>query len=251
MSDQTPIRTDVPISLHPDSLSNLTDTLNQQNTPGAQVWSASREALQLCYHGYGLLNDTERAMKEANPQTRLVNGRPAVVMENTKEFAAATDAAWKRMAPLIDSKVRQLRGCMTVLADRVATALEDPKRKTPEGLSHASEVRAYVKALPPEERTVFLMKAINEDDRATVASVLHAQPFLSGLSAEAQRTLRLQAAAKFAPNEHAQYEAAATALEYVIDAGNKVGVRYGALTKSMRLSPAERVAEKLKELAGG
>ncbi|MGX0966328.1 hypothetical protein AB7M63_006777 [Bradyrhizobium japonicum] len=251
MSDQTPIRTDVPISLHPDALSNLTDTLNQQNTPGAQVWSVSREALELCYHGYALLNDTERAMKEANPQTRLVNGRPTVVMENTKEFAAATDAAWKRMAPVIDGKVKQLRGCMAVLADRVATALEDPKRKTSEGLSHASEVRAYVKALPEEKRSLFISSAINEGDRATVASVLHAQPFLSGLSAEAQSTLRQQAAAKFAPFDYAQHQAAATALEYVMEAGSKVGVRYGALSRSMRQSPAEKAAEKLKALAGG
>ncbi|WP_439396581.1 hypothetical protein ACRQ5Q_06620 [Bradyrhizobium sp. PMVTL-01] len=115
MSDRTTIRTDVPISLHPDALSNLTDTLNQQNTPGAQVWAASRDALEVCYQGYALLNDTESALKEANPQTRLVNGRPTIVVENTKEFAAATEAAWKRIAPVIDGKVKQLRGCMTLL----------------------------------------------------------------------------------------------------------------------------------------
>jgi hypothetical protein len=147
--------------------------------------------------------------------------------------------------------VKQLRSAMTVLADRVATALEDPKRKTPEGLSHASEVRAYVKALPQEERSAFVFQAINEGDRATVASVLHAQPFLSGLSAEAQSTLRQQAAAKFAPLDHAQHQAAATALEYVMDAGSTLGVRYGALSRSMKLSPAEKAAEKLKALAGG
>lgn len=251
MTDRTTIRTDVPISLHPDALSNLTDTLNQQNTPGEQVWTASREALEVCYHGYALLNDTESALKEANPQTRLVNGRPTIVVENTKEFAAATEAAWKRIAPVIDGKVKQLRGCMTLLAERVATALEDPRRKTPEGLSHASEVRAYVKALPEEKRSAFIMQAINEGDRATVASVLHAQAFLSGLSAEAQSTLRQQAAAKFAPQDYAQHQAAATALDYVMEAGTKVGIRYGALTRSMHLSPAEKAAEKLKALAGG
>ncbi|MCK1684662.1 hypothetical protein [Bradyrhizobium sp. 145] len=229
----------------------MTGTLNQQNTPGAQVWSVSRDALELCYRGYALLNDTESALKEANPQTRLVNGRPTIVVENTKEFAAATEAAWKRMAPLIDGKVKQLRGCMTLLAERVATALEDPKRKSPEGLSHASEVRAYVKALPEEKRTAFIFQAISEGDRATVASVLHAQPFLSGLTADAQALIRQQAAAKFAPQDHAQHQAAATALEYVMEAGTKVGVRYGALSRSMRLSPAEKAAEKLKMLAGG
>src|SRR4051794_21052261 len=103
------IRTDVPIHIHPDSLANLGEALNQENTPGAQVWSVGREALELCYQGYALLNDTEKALMEANPQTRLVNGRPAKVAENTKEFAAATDAAWRRMTPLIDSKVKQLR----------------------------------------------------------------------------------------------------------------------------------------------
>lgn len=153
------------------------------------------------------------ARSEAMGQTRLVNGRPTVVVENTKEFAAATEAAWKRTAPLIDSKVKQLRGCMTVLAERVATALEEAKRKTPEGLSHASELRAYVKALPEEKRSAFIFQAISDGDRATVASVLHAQPFLSGLSAKAQGMLRQHAAAKFAPQDHAQHQAAATARE--------------------------------------
>ncbi|MBK3666305.1 hypothetical protein JJE66_34460 [Bradyrhizobium diazoefficiens] len=112
-------------------------------------------------------------------------------------------------------------------------------------------MRTYVKALPEEKRNAFIFQAISDGDRANVASVLHAQPFLSGLSAKAQGMLRQHAAAKFAPQDHAQHQAAATAPEYVMDAGTKLGVRYGALSRSMRLSPAEKVPEKLKALAGG
>jgi hypothetical protein len=66
----------------------------------------------------------------------------------------------------------------------------------------------YVKALPLEERTPFIVNAINEGDKATVAAILHAQPFLSGLTNLAHSNMRKQAAANFAPLDYAQHEAA-------------------------------------------
>jgi hypothetical protein len=109
----------------------------------------------------------------------------------------------------------------------------------------------YVKALPPEERTPFIVNAINEGDKATVAAILHAQPFLSGLTNLAHSNMRKQAAAKFAPLDYAQHEAATTAIEYVMQAGTALSTRYGKLMKAAQQSPMEAAAEKLKVLAGG
>jgi hypothetical protein len=166
MSDQNPtaIRTDVPASMHPDALMNLSDTLAQKDTLGVNVWNVAREALQLCYHSYGMLNDTEKSVKEVQSTRRLVNGRPTEVAATSKELANAAEAAWKRVAPIIDRRVKELTGTQTVLGNRVAEALDDPNRKTPVGIALASEVSGYVKALPLEERTAFIANAINEGE---------------------------------------------------------------------------------------
>jgi hypothetical protein len=258
MSAQTPIRTDVPITIHPDSLAGLGRTLDKENTLGVNAYSAAREALKLCYDSYALLNDAEKALKDAQPinnknrsskDLRMVDGTPTLV-PNSKEFVASAEQAWARIAPAIDRRVKELTGIQTVLWKRVAEALDDPHRKTPEGLSLAAEVRAHVKALPHEERMQFAMNAINEGDKSTVTALLHAQPFLSGLDAKAHATMRQQAAAKFAPSDSAQYEATVAAVDRVMQAGSSLSARY---SKVMRLkdSPQAKAAEQMKKLAGG
>ena len=174
-----------------------------------------------------MLNDTEKSVKEVQSARRLVNGRPMEVAATSKELGNAAEAAWKRVAPAIDRNVLELTGTQTVLANRVAEALDEPHRKTPVGIALASEVRGYVKALPLEERTPFIVNAVSEGDKATVAAVLHAQPFLSGLTPLAHSNLRKQAAAKFAPLDSAQHDAATTAIDYVTQAGSTLAVRYG------------------------
>ena len=253
MSDQnpTPIRTDVPPAMHPDALMNLSDMLTQKDTLGVNVWNVARDALQLCYHSYGMLNDTEKSVKEVQSTRRLVDGRPTEVAATSKELGNAAEAAWKRVAPMIDRKVKELTGTQSVLANRVAEALDDPIRKTPVGIALASEVRGYVKSLPLEERTAFIANAITEGDKATVAAILHAQPFLSGLSPLAHSNMRKQAAAKFAPLDSAQYDAANTAIEYVTQAGSTLAGRYAKVMRSMRQTPVEKAADHLKALAGG
>ena len=253
MSDQNPIpiRTDVPPSMHPDALANLSDTLTQKDTLGVNVWNVAREAMQLCYQQYGLLNDTEKSVKEVQSTRRLVNGRPTEVAATSKELANAAEAAWKRVAPMIDRKVKELTGTQTVLANRVAEALDDPNRKSPVGIALASEVRGYVKSLPLEDRTPFIANAINEGDKATIAAILHAQPFLSGLTALAHSNMRKQAAAKFAPLDSVQHDAAITAINYVTEAGSRLAARYGKVMHSMRQTPVEKAADQLKALAGG
>jgi hypothetical protein len=252
MSDQPiSIRTNVPPSMHPDALANLSDTLTQKDTLGINIWNVAREALGLCYQSYTMLNDTEKSVKEVQSQRRMVDGRPTEVAATSKELANAAEASWKRIAPIIDRKVKELNGTLTVISNRVAAAIDEPTRKTAEGIALATEVRNYVRALPLEQRTAFVNQAINEGDKSTVAALLHAQPFLSGLTPLAHSNMRKQAAAKFAPLDSAQHDAATTAIEYVMQAGSALSARYGKVMHSMRQTPVEKAADQLKALAGG
>jgi hypothetical protein len=250
MSDQpTPIRTDVPPMMHPGSLGNLEPVLNQQNTLGAEVFNVASDALKVCYEAFGQLQDAEKALKAAKPVQRLIDGRPMQVVVSD-EYADAAQKAWDRLAPAIDRKVKQLQGTSTVLATRVDAALDHAPRKTPEGIALAAEVRAFCKSLPVTERTTFISEAINNDDKATIAALLHAQPFLSGLTPDAHANMRLRAAAKFAPLEHAQHQAATQAMERVMNAGSQLMLRYGKAMK-MRNDPAVKAAAQVAKLANG
>src|SRR6185437_11682264 len=109
MSDQPiSIRTNVPPSMHPDALANLSDTLTQKDTLGINIWNVAREALGLCYQSYTMLNDTEKSVKEVESQRRMVDGSPTEVAATSKELANAAEASWKRIAPIIDRKVKEL-----------------------------------------------------------------------------------------------------------------------------------------------
>src|SRR5436190_5894877 len=104
----TPVRTDVPISMHPDALSGLGKALNHPCTLGTNVYSAAREALKICHDSYGLLNDAQREVPETVPlrkralqngeDVRLVNGAP------DDELVTAGKQAWERIAPAVDRR---------------------------------------------------------------------------------------------------------------------------------------------------
>jgi hypothetical protein len=258
--DKIAVRSDVPIKMHPDSLMNHTDTLNQDNTIGISALSAAREALRICHEAYGRMNDAEAALRKASPSKahrqdgklsgddiRLVNGTPTVHIDH-EAFVTAAEQAFTRIAPQVDRRVRELEGIQETLSKRVASAIDDPTRKTPEGLALASEVRSYVKNLSDKTRTTFVVGAIEANDKATVAAVLHAQPFLSGLDGNAYAMLRARAATKFAPVDSAQLEATAAAIEHVNHAGSLLLGRFVKVT-ALRNAPAVDADKKVRELA--
>lgn len=89
-----------------------------------------------------------KAVKEVHSTQRMVDGKATTVVSSSKELANATETAWKRVAPTIDRRVKELDATRSVLGSRIAEALDEPGGKTPVGIALASEVRGYVKALP-------------------------------------------------------------------------------------------------------
>ncbi|OYX52370.1 MAG: hypothetical protein B7Y97_01100 [Sphingomonas sp. 32-66-10] len=269
LDEGTPVRGDVPLEMHPDSLLGLGRALDQPDTLGVSVYSSAREALRLCYDCFGRLNDAERDLQAMAPPAvrrqhpaangggteivgdiRMVNGRPTRVV-NTEELIAAAERALDRVAPAVDRRVAELTRYRDTLAGRVATALDTPARRTPEGLALASEVRAHIKAMKqPAARAKFVMDAIGASDLPTVAAVLHAPPFLCGIDPAMHATIRARAAATFAPVDSAQLEAADAAIERVTSAGSAVVKRLGGVM-AFRNAPVAKASRSLKALADG
>lgn len=264
--DPVPVRADVPMTLHPDSLLGFGRALNQPDTLGLSALSAAREGLRLCYDLFGKMNDAERDLQaiaeparrrqhpaekggrtEVTGNVRMKNGKPTRYVD-AEEFVAAAEKAFARVTPAIDRRMKELDGYRDTLTTRVATALDHPERKTPEGLALAAEVRAHIKAMKkPDERLSFIAAAIETGDVPTVAAVLHAQPFLSGLEPATHETLRARAAAKFAPVDNAQLEATEAALSHVAAASSRLVKRYGEIL-DLRNTPAAQAAKSVRVL---
>ncbi len=266
--DKVPVRGDVPMTLHPDSILGVGRALNQPDTLGMSALSAAREALRSGYDLFGRMNDAERdlqaivapARRRQHPaakngrtdfsdNVRMKNGKPTRVVD-AEDFIVAAEKAFDRVAPTIDRRVTELKGYRDTLATRVATSLDHPARKTPEGLALAAEVRTHIKTMKkPDERTKFVVQAINQGDLPTVAAVLHAQPFLSGLEPATHEMLRTRAAAKFAPVDSAQLAATEAAIDHVCTSTSALVGRLATI-RDMRNQPAAKAAKSLKALQG-
>lgn len=264
--DGVPIRADIPLDHHPDSLLGVARALNEPGSLGANALAAAREAMRIGYEAMGRLNDAERDMNamgepairrqhpvagsartEYSDNVRMIRGRPTRVQDAT-EFIDAAEKAFARTAPAIDRRMRELRGYRDTLATRVSAALDNPARKTAEGLALASEVRAHMKGMKrPEDRSAHAMRAIEAEDKTTVAAILHAPAYLSGLTDEAHALVRARAAAKFAPLDSAQLDATEAAIRQVMNAGSALTRRYGDVL-ALRSAPAARAATSLRAL---
>jgi hypothetical protein len=140
LNAQTPIRTDVPIDIHPDSLAGLGKVLNQPDTIGVHIYSAGREALKVIYDCLALLNDAEKELQQTLTPAQRRDAIMVIVYDSG--FIEAAHDAFKKIGPSVDRRVKELDGQRQVFEERVARALDEPSRKSTEGLALAAEVRA-------------------------------------------------------------------------------------------------------------
>ncbi len=131
------------------------------------------------------------------------------------QYAEAAGRAFERVNKASDVRCKQLQRHRETLATRVAAAVDNPSRRSAEGLSVASEIRAHLKSMAESKRPMFLARATDAGDRTTVAAVLHAPPYLSGLTERQQTELRQRAARTFAPVDTEQLAATEATIERV------------------------------------
>jgi hypothetical protein len=241
-----PIRTDVPADMHPDCLLVERRALDVEGTIGAVALAAARDSLAVAYKACGDLCDAEAALRAASPAHR--TGRRAVV--DSEELFKAAGRALEATTQKMQRRYEELGRCRASLAGRVDAALDHPARRTPEGLAIATGVWAHVKSLSAAARLAFVEAAIKADDKTTVAAVLHAPAYLSGITGEHMSRLRDSAAKRFAPEDSAQLAAVDGAMGRLRYAGSVVIERFGRVL-ARRDGAAGRAADALGALVGG
>lgn len=229
MADTTngvPIRPDVPISLHPGSLGNIAPALSQEGSPGARALALAQSAMTVAYTSYAKLEDAVRSLPLGD-EVRMVNGRPKQLSAGAiDELVSTTRGVSERVLATVQKNYEELEKVAQSLGQQVDTAIDDPARNTPVGLSVATEIRAHVKSLADGKRSTFAYAAVEAGDKQTVAAILHAPAYLSGLTDKQMSALRQRAAYAFAPTESTQLEAVRKAGTMVATAGSQLVERY-------------------------
>lgn len=250
MADTTngvPIRPDVPIALHPGSLGNIAPVLDKEGSPGARALALAQSALTIAYTSYAKVEDAVSSLPLGN-EVRMVNGRPTQLSAGAiDELVSATDGASKRVLAAVQKNYEELEKISQTLGQQVAAAVDDPARKTPEGLAVATEIRAHMKGLPEAKRSAFAYSAVEAGDKQTVAAILHAPAYLSGLTDRQMATLRHRAELTYAPNESAQLEAVRSASDMLASAGSRLVERYSRV-QAMASSDKANTRAKIKAL---
>lgn len=259
MSD-IPIRADTPATLHPDMLLPLAGALEVAGTPGLGAYASGRAALDEMSRSYTAIEGAQKALVAAatkpGRRTQTPGGRSRVAGDvrmdaggvlrmytgREHELAEAAQRAFDRAAAIVDRSVVSMKAQEKLLGQRVADALRDPRGSAPDGIAVAQEVRAHMRNLKDRERLDFLTRAVDAGDLRTVAAALAAPPYLSGLTAEHLAVARELAARRFAPTEHAQSLAVATAIERVKTAAGTFVGRYAKVVDLDKANVAANAA---------
>lgn len=240
------MRADIPSVAHPSWLTPEAKTLAQENTIGADAISTAHEALINMYSTMGSMVDAEKAHFKANPPP--TTKHPVrTPRQLPRDLLEAAGTAFERTAAAVQMRVDKLEKTRTALAERVNAALSVPENSV--SLANGQEVRTFLRSVSPTERQKTIREAIAEGDVATVSAALNSKPFLSGLKPDQIALLRDEAAAAFAPVDHAQLGALDKTLVKTKDAAAKFVGFYQGMTD--RRSPTERAAADAKAALAG
>ncbi len=157
---------------------------------------------------------------------------------NRGELARASAGQMEQVTRAFDKVVPQLTARREAVEKEIATILTP---SAPD--SAAGEIRAHFKSDPSPFTAI--SNSVNAGDARTVAAVLGAPPFLSGLTNEQHDTLRLLARGKFAPAQSglsADIERAVTQLKQV---GASFVLQVGGAVREW--SHVERDAEAIRK----
>lgn len=131
------------------------------------------------YKVYGAWNDAEAALEAAAPPAhrlqlperyrqvpglvrqsgdiRMLHGKSRRFRGRENEYVEAAGKAFEAAAKTVDARLKELSRYRDGLAKSVARTLDQPGRRTAEGLSVASEVRAHIKCLSDTKRWAFVI----------------------------------------------------------------------------------------------
>lgn len=198
--------------------------------------------MTVAYTSIGDLNDAVKAVRNATDAggKRMVKGTITLHFPPSEELLSAAQRAFNRAARQIDASTASLSNHIRALESRVAAAVDDTTARTP----LAAGVRHHVKTLS-ENRIGFVSKLINDGDKGSVASILGAPAYLSGLADKDIGVLREHAARTWAPIDTQQLAAAKAVRERVEFSGQRVMERFMAVPNS-RSAPTVKAGDSIK-----
>lgn len=245
MQNEPEIRTDISISIHPGSLAGQAKALDVDGSMGRHIYTEGHIALHTIYNCIGEIIDVRRQVEQTHQTGRQVMKGKDLAMEVAypKEFFTAVDRAIERASRSVDSADAGIRSKINSLQDRVKTMLSDPATNRPV----AAEIRAHAKSLSTTQRLKLVRDAAQSGDKATLASILGAPAYLSGMSPEEMDTVRKMAEDKFAPLESEQLRAAEKVLDRVRSGAQQMIAMYGDIRK-LQESPGSKAATAMQKL---
>jgi DNA-binding phage protein len=148
---------------------------------------------------------------------RLSDAREQVKKDTSKTEANQILVVATEAGKLQDAATRKFDAARKTLTDGIAhnDALLSKPLATAADNSISAEVRKYVRELSDDKRHAFLNDAMKRGDTSTLAAVLGAQPFLSGLTHEMQVHFTRALHEKQSPEIAARLQVMRRALELV------------------------------------
>jgi len=185
----------------------------------ANFFDAARESLSKLHNA--------RELWQANPA---VTKAGAVVIV-AKEAQVLQPKVLKRY----DLAIRELEANIAHAEAQLAEPLIELASRGPVN----AEVRAYARTLDRKGREAFMREALNSNDEATLAAVLGAQPFLSGLTPLDQEHFLRNYHEKKRPDLVRRLDVMRRAQERLLDVRP---ILFTAFSKAVGASPVEAAA---------
>lgn len=255
MSDE--VTTLAPASMHPDYLTPEVAALEKHST-GSVGLNAAQNVLRTLYATYNDITEAETFVRldgahngpEASKTPRLFGGASPMNGQLAEELKRTTDAAYNRASATVQRELARLESAEKAIQNKVNAMLNPDVNKSAQGIAISGEIRAAIKALPENKRSEAVLALVEEGDVRSVAAILAAPGFVSGLSTSMQELLRLNASEKLFPEEHA-------ALMALRSVNNKVGSAWWRFVeKTTDIQKIEngtraKARQALSKLAGG
>lgn len=241
------VTTAAPPDLHPDALLPHAGALTGDDAPGAQAYLLAREAMGELYASYGRIAEAVKAIEASehsvvSTPAGLRLGRP-----DLGPLVEAAQRAFERTARLVDARLASVTGDRDSLAKRLDATLTEPSRSA-HGIAQASEIRTHLRSLTKAKVMETVHAAASLGDRMTVAAVLTAPPYLSGLDAEAHGTLRKAAMTTLEPRLAAAVDALDAVADRVRQASQSYVGLYARVRRGADAGPSSRIRAALKAL---
>lgn len=148
---------------------------------------------------------------------RLSDARAQVAKDTSKTEANQILCVATEASKLQDTATRAFDSARKTLTDAIAhtDALLSKPLTTAADNSISAEVRKYVRELPDDKRVPFMNDTMKRGDIATLAAILGAQPFLSGLTHEMKEHFTRQLHERQQPEVSARLKVMRAALNLI------------------------------------